>query len=299
VTQRLDLTGGLRYAVDDVSFQQIGSGLLGASVPHKRSTEHDITSLADARYHLSKNATAYARYATGYRPGGPNDVTISAITHLPNGPPMFQSDSLKDYEVGLKAQSTENRFSADVGVYDIEWSNMQVATVIGGFSGTINASGGARIQGTELTMMTRPVDALVMTGSFAYQHGYMKAAEEADLGAAQGERLPNVPRITADLNTDYTFRVGRLMPTIGGTVRYVSDRFASFDASTSYPQYHLPSYVEVDLRAAVLLGRANIQLYAHNVLDKRSQLSDVLPQFGQEIAVSRPRTIGVNATVAF
>src|SRR5204862_1333037 len=108
LTHKFDVTGGVRYARNNQMFTQIGSGALIGSSPTTRSSEDVFTYLANARYHFSDHTTAYLRYATGYRPGGPNVVTIAG------GPGTFESDRLKSYEAGFKAETTDGRFGVDL-----------------------------------------------------------------------------------------------------------------------------------------------------------------------------------------
>jgi len=119
--------------------------------------------------------------------------------------------------------------------------------------------------------------------------------------------LPDVPRVSAALNADYAIPLANFRPSVGATLRYVSDRWASFDNSQLYPQYHLPEYATVDLRSGVVFDVANdhplsFQLYVHNLLDKRGQLS----AFGYysapgttAVTILQPRTIGINASTQF
>jgi len=154
------------------------------------------------------------------------------------------------------------------------------------------------VDGTELSFTAHPVRELIATANFAYAHAYINEAD-APLGAAKGERLPGSPRISAGVNADYTLPVTTLQPTIGTTVRYIGDRYASFDQSTSYPQYYLPEYTSVDLRAGLTLGSTKLQLYIHNLFDERGQLGLLFPQFGARVAIMQPRTIGIAATTRF
>jgi len=293
ITGKLDASGGIRYAHNDQSYTQIGSGLFGLSAPTARSADHVFTYLGNARYHFSDLATGYLRYATGYRPGGPNFVTINATTGLPTGPASFEADQLKSYEIGFKAQTPEQHFALDIAAYYIDWSNIQISVIRGGFGAIANASGGAAIKGAELSLSARPIDGLALSSAFAYQDAYVKNAD-ANLQAAAGERLPNVPRFTAAMNADYRFWEGGLQPTIGGTLRYVTDRTTSFNGSVSYPQYRLPAYTTFDLRASLLFNRFDVQLYARNLFDEHGQLSAFTAYGTAQVALLQPRTVGFN-----
>ena len=117
---------------------------------------------------------------------------------------------------------------------------------------TYENAGSAHIKGMELTLTARPLRDIVATGAFAYNHGSVTKDNPA-LGASAGERLPNTPHFTAALNLDYRAASNRLHPSVGATLRHVSDRTASFHAS-ALPQYRLPSYTSVDLRAGLTAG---------------------------------------------
>ncbi len=125
----------------------------------------------------------------------------------------------------------------------------------------------------------------------------------ADLGARKGEGLPDVAHFTGALSADYWFMGSSLQPSIGFTARHVSERMASFDASTRFPQYRLPAYTSIDLRTGVLLSSVNLQLFVHNLFDEQGQLSafNGYSIFGgpAQVSILQPRTIGVTATTRF
>lgn len=301
LTHAFDITGGVRYAHNDQWFEQNASGLLAASVPAARSSDGVATYLANARYRFSRHAMIYVRYATGYRPGGPNFVARDPVTGAALAPASFKSDLLRSYEAGFKAETADGTFGIDAAGYHIDWNNIQAPTSAGGVSVITNA-GKAKIDGGELTLRATPDRDVNITGAFAYQNA--RLAEDAPLlGATRGERLPNVPKFTASINADYTAIGRKLKPTIGATLRFVSDRFASFDGNTGLPQYHLPSYAALDLRAGLTIGPVYAQLFARNVTDLRGQLSasTSLAILGgpAQVTILQPRTIGLSASTHF
>lgn len=301
ITHHFDIAGGLRYSSNRQRFQQIGSGLLVGSVPASRTSDDVFTYLANARYRFNDRATIYLRYATGYRPGGPNFVVTDAAG-LPLDLPTFKSDSLQSYEGGFRFQARDRSFSADLGGYHIDWKDIQVATAAGGVSVIANA-GRARIDGAELTLTARPIPSFTATGAFAYQDARLVDAVP-ELGAFAGERVPNVPHFTAALSVDYrTPGSNGLRPSAGATLRIVSDRYASFDGNAGIPQYYLPDYASVDLRLGFSLGPVDAQAFVHNLFDKRGQISaaTVLAAAGgpAQVTMLQPRTIGLSASMRF
>jgi iron complex outermembrane receptor protein len=108
-TSKLDVAGGLRYSHNSQSYIQNGSGLLLGSSPEAKSSENVTTYLANLRYLANDNLMSYFRFATGYRPGGPNFVGSDPATGLPLGNPAFEADKLQSYEGGIKASTSDRR----------------------------------------------------------------------------------------------------------------------------------------------------------------------------------------------
>jgi len=301
VTDRLDLSGGLRYAANEQTYEQNASGLLGGPAP-KRSSDEDVTTyLANARYRVADNAIVYARYATGYRPGGPNMVLNDPVTGDPLAPPTFDADSLDSYEVGYKASTPDGRFSIDASAYYIDWQDLQIVALRNGVGVVANA-GSAAIKGGELTLTARPVPALTLVGSLALTDAEL-AEDAPDLGGRKGASLPDTPDVTVAVSADYGFSFKGHDADIGATLRHVGDRVASFDQSPGTPQHQLPDYTTVDLRAGLDFGGVRAQLYVRNLFDTFGELS-ALTSFsvaGGPIQVTpvRPRTMGLTLTKRF
>ncbi len=292
IAEKFDVSGGLRYARNDQESEQIGAGLFG-SRPVRHSSEDVVTYLVNARYRFTDHATGYVRYATGYRPGGPSLTINDPATGLPIGPTDFEADTLKSYEVGYKAETADRTFGIDLSAYYIDWSNIQILAVRNNLDALTNAPGGANIRGSELTLTLRPSSRFIASGAFAYQSAELSEAD-ADLGGAEGERLPGVPRFTAALLGDYELMSGGWRPTVGATLRHVSDRTFDFSGKpTTY--YRLPAYTTVDVRTGFSLGEVYAQVYVHNLLDKRGQL--IGSSMGG-VSILQPRTIGISVNFA-
>lgn len=300
LTDKFDVTGGIRYAHNNQRFTQDASGILVVSAPGSSSHEGVATYLANARYRFSRNVTAYARFATGYRPGGPNYRVIDPITGNPSSP-TFHSDKLESYEGGIKAESADHTFGIDLSGYYIDWKNIQLLSPVAGVTAYTNGPG-AHIKGAELTLTAHPDRDLTITGAFAYNDGKLTEAVPV-LGARKGERLPNTPHVTASVNADYTLFSSPLKPTIGGTLRFASDSEVSFDASPSLRQYRLPSYETLDLRAGLSFGPVDAQVYVQNLFDTHGQLAGqtILSQLGgpAQVLILRPRTVGLRLSTHF
>jgi iron complex outermembrane receptor protein len=252
-----------------------------------------FTYLANVRYHFSEDVTAYLRYATGYRPGGPNLVTINATTGQPVGKSSFEADRLKSYEVGLKAQIADHRMGVELAAFYTDWTNLQVVITQGGFGAFDNAPG-ATVRGAELSLSLRPVDALTITGAFSYQDGTLSEAAP-QLNGRKDQRLPQSAPLTGTLSLDYALGASTFAPTLGATVRYVDERTAGFGPAP----YRLPDFTTVDLRAGATFGMVETQLYLRNVFDEAGQYSLTTRGTEARPSIQQPRTIGISLSARF
>ncbi|MGI9246413.1 MAG: TonB-dependent receptor, partial [Steroidobacteraceae bacterium] len=300
VTSTLDLEGGLRYAHNSQTTEQIGGGLLLGSNPKRDTSEDPVTYLAGLRYLPNENLRAYLRIATGYRPGGPNVVANDPATGLPLADPTFDSDSLTSYEAGVKMSSAGQRYSVDAAIYQIDWDDLQINVVRNGI-GVAGNAGTARSRGAELTLTARPVDPLTLVGAFGYTDAKL-TEDSPDLGAQNGDPLPGTPEYTVALAADYAFTLGGHGASAGASWRYIDDRVSGY-RSGGYPQYDLPSYDVIDLRAGVDFGDAAVQIYVKNLADERGQLnaSTAMTLAGgpANVSIMQPRTVGITLSCKF
>jgi iron complex outermembrane recepter protein len=300
LTQQLDFTGGVRSAHNSQRFEQIGSGPLIFSVPERSETDSIVTYLGTIRYRASENLMSYVRYATGYRPGGPN-VVLNDLSGQPLANPTFGADKLRSYEGGIKASSADGRFGVDAAVYFIKWDDLQINAVRNGL-GVVDNAAAAESKGAELTVTLVPTPQLTLVGAVGYVDAEL-SEDAPDLGGFDGDRLPDTPEFTGTLSADYSFEVGGREAFLGTTVRHVTDRVSSYDASAGSPQYDLPEYTTVDLRTGLQLGSARLQLYVRNAFDERGKLSatTAFSALGGPVWVSlvQPRTIGFNVITQF
>ena len=302
LTDKLQVTGGIRYAHSEQTFEQDGAGILIGSEPRNQTSDDVATYLADAQYRFTPDANVYFRYATGYRPGGPNAVAYDPVTGKPLAPPTFASDNLQNYEGGFKAQTPDRRFAINVDGYFIDWNDIQIVTARNGIAVVANATSGAHIYGSDLTATVRPTRDFTVTDAFGYIHSAL-TANDPDLGGTAGETLPNVPKFTNAVTADYVISDVRFLPRLGATIRYISDRKASFNNNPGQPQYDLGDYTSVDLRAGATIKTVDVQVFVRNVFDDRGQLSanTILSLDGgpAQVSILQPRTVGVSLSTHF
>jgi iron complex outermembrane receptor protein len=292
-TPRLDAQVGVRLTHNDQNVSQISSGILGGtSFAAPGSDETVATYLATVRYHLDAQNMLYLRAASGYRPGGPN-LVLAEYT----GNTSFKPDKLWNYEAGAKLQPTR-WLGMDASVYYIRWTDIQLQGICCGGLGVFQNGGRADSKGAEVSWILQPVRPWTINASVAYTDAKLDDPIP-DLGAAAGAALPNVPRFSTALATDYHYALFTFPADMGAAWNFTGRRNSGYLGSPSLPYVPLSSYSTLDLHAGVDVGRFNFNLYGKNVLNKWALLnvdtSDVLYRG----AVLRPRTIGIMMTTTF
>jgi iron complex outermembrane receptor protein len=301
-TDRFDLTVGGRIAHNKQKADlAIVSGLLGNSEGlGLKSSETVFTYSVAPRFEISKNASIYARVATGYRPGGPNVIPAGSP---PGVPASYDADRLTSSEIGIKAQSPGGGlWTIEATAYHLDWKDIQLFAIVNETG--INVNGGkARVNGLELAGTLRPVRGLVLSANGAYTDGELTDDAPPASGGLDGDPLPYVPKWSGALSADYEFPVAGFEGFVGGTINRVGRRVANLDErDDDGGPVRVPGYTEVDVRAGANIDRWTIQAYVRNLFDKRGITSAVgfdgtsFPGGAAAIAVIRPRTVGLVAT---
>jgi outer membrane receptor protein involved in Fe transport len=240
----------------------------------------------------------YARFATGFRPGGPNFIVAGV-------PPTFNPDTTQNYEVGIKSMFLDGRGMIDLSGYYTRWKDILVLASAG-LTTAYGNGGDARVYGSEGTLTLEPVDGLTLAATLAYTEGEITKVNPAfPQSAAVGDPLPNNPRWSGSLSASYRAPVSTNWSMVSNaTAKFADSRHAYFQSNTVLPDYVLPSYALIDLRTGLQGRQVDVDLFVRNLLDKRAQLSAYsLSGFPAsnlyEVQVQRPRTIGVAVTYRY
>jgi iron complex outermembrane recepter protein len=267
--------------------------------PGTTLNENQFTYLLTPRFKVSSDFMVYARLASGYRPGGVN----IGILHVPQ---EFSGDKSYDYEIGAKAEFLDHTLSVDGSVYYIDWKNIQLPLIfpVNGSTYVGNASG-AKSQGVELSIQSRPVSGLTIAAWVTWIDAVLTqsvpgAGIAGEIYGFEGDRLPNTPRFSGNLSLDYNFPlVNDFKGFVGGGLSYVGDRLDAF-SSASPQRTDLPAYAKLDLHAGTTFNSWTANLYVNNATDKRGLISGGI---GNQLPYSfyyiQPRTVGLSVAKTF
>ncbi len=170
---------------------------------------------------------AYARVASGYRPGGPNYT----CTLFP-APCAYKADTSVDYELGLKFSSPDRRVSLDASVYYINWNDIQISLTNPIINSSYFANAGkAKSQGVELSGQWRAAEGLTLAAWVSWNDAVLKEGFPANSGAVgvSGDRLPYAARFSGNISIEESTPVGQgLTATFGAVGSYIGSRATDF-----------------------------------------------------------------------
>ena len=336
------LTGGLRYGEVEVQTTTLGGGytsnfltvgyctvfnaLCGGFIPALTTgpitpgvgllaKDDKLSWKASASFKPSSNLTMYATVSTGFRPpvvnaraglappaAQPNDITI------PDG---ATSDKLTNYEIGLKGSFFDNRFTANLAAFYIDWNNIQVqANRVSDAIQFATNIGGAVSKGFEFELVARPVDGLRLQASGAYIDAHiddLSPAEAAISGAEPDIRLAT-PEFQGSASATYSFAVGDTSTAfVTGNVAYVGSFPGLFpnvpgQPTVQSPQYDFTEeYVFANAYAGVnITSDISVTAYVENVFNNDA-ITYVHPEafLDGRYGRLRPRTYGVRTSFTF
>jgi outer membrane receptor protein involved in Fe transport len=296
-SDQLSVAAGLRVSGSSqhVIEGQQGGVILGPSYGYTLNTnEANVTYSVAPSYKLNKDTFIYGRVASGYRPGGPNLIPLGAPANYPRS---YGPDSTVNYEVGLRTGFFNNSVTADVDLFRIDWTKVQIVSLVNGYTVTGNA-GTARSQGVEWSLGWRPIDGLKLKFVGAYVDAQL-TQDARQLGGTAGDALPYAPNWTTSLDGEYDWPVGNAMAFVGGTYSFIGKRYTDF-GTLPYMENHvsLPTYGTLSLRSGVEMRHWRVQLFVTNLTDERGITSYVSAGGGDNAitgyaGVIQPRTIGL------
>ncbi|MET3666108.1 TonB-dependent receptor [Caulobacter sp. 1776] len=218
----------------------------------------------------------YVQASQGFRPGG-----VNVVPGLPEALAVYRSDRLNNYELGLKAQSADRRFTSNVALYRIAWRDMQYAAQTQNRAFTyVTNIGAARIDGLEVEATAQGVMGWSLAGALTVTDARLTADQVTNTAIGlglEGDRLPVVPKMTASASMERRWPLpGALVGRLRFDGSYAGLARSAFNAGNSdylkmggYAVFGASFSVErrdwvLDLSADNLLDRAGRATAARN-----------------------------------
>lgn len=334
------ITGGLRYGNTQVQSFTRGGGynsnyltiayclsfpaacgfyvppLAITSIPYAEGlkvSDDRLSWKASASWKPSEDLTTYVTVSTGFRTPVVNARAGLVSTIDPNDiviPSGARSDSVTNYEAGLKVRWLGGDLTANIAAYYIDWKNIQVqANRVSDSIQFATNIGGAESYGLEFEIMARPIQglSLAVNGSFnEAKVTKLTAVEAAISGAEVGTRLAS-PHFQGSATLRYDFRMAGSNSGFGAVnVSHAGSFPNQFPNVPGKPNVVSPTFdyteawTNVNLYAGVKLGALGLTAYVENLFND-SSITYVHPEafLDGRYARMRPRTVGVRADYRF
>jgi iron complex outermembrane recepter protein len=298
-TDNFHLTAGGRLFKTRIDSDFQGDGVIiffGSGLPHVEQSaaqdEQGFNPKLALSYDVTRDTQVYVLASKGFRFGGTNVN--------PGAPKLtFDSDSLWNYELGLKGQSASGELQFDLSAFHIDWSDIQLSLVdpVTGGSYTGNA-GDATIDGVEAALSWGNPRGWQASTSIAWLDARLSEDFDPGFGTVvpRDAELPGASQWQVSNLLAYRFD-NALSPHIVFSHRYVSEARGVLD----YSGAPTGDYNILDLRAAFTIGSVSLTIFASNLTDERAVTAATY--YSQPTALEtheylmRPRTFGL--TVAW
>ncbi|MEX2353389.1 MAG: TonB-dependent receptor, partial [Gammaproteobacteria bacterium] len=210
IDERLRLTGGLRWTRDDKegSFDQAVPNIillpptlnpLGInlrtidSAPDLAFKETKATWMANVSYDVTDNVMAFASVSTGFKSGGFNSDGANTVI-----PRVFESETVDNYEMGMKSYLLQNRLLANLSVFRTNIDNFQDRQ-FDGVNFIVQNVGELTQSGVEMDIQAQPNANLFMVAGASYLDSEFKSFPNATnlpavVAAAQAAGVTPPPR---------------------------------------------------------------------------------------------------------
>jgi len=308
ILPNLEVTAGARYYELRNSLENTQAGPLAApNQPLVRAKASGTSPRFVLTYKPTGDVTLYGTAARGYRPGGPN-VGLAEGTGcslIDAYSPLYDPDSVWNYEVGAKTQLWQRRLTINLAAYRIDWKKVQQAVVDPGCGYLIMANvGSARSEGVEAEISFRPLDSLLFTAGGSYTRAKFESITQIYRDAAEvqaGDAMPDVPRQKWSLAGEYTheFAAGRT-----GFIR--ADWAHLGEVPTGFTRvFTRPAYNTLGASLGMRFDRYEVSLYGRNltnsngILAIQDSVTDSFDDVFRTYISTPPRLVGLDLRVEF
>jgi outer membrane receptor protein involved in Fe transport len=358
----LTITGGTRYFHYDefeegsefyssTTLLNIPNGVVtaknGAGFPiNLNKTEHGFKSRGNITWHITPDVMVYYTYSQGFRPGGFNRTssgdgipvlkgvapyTAGGKDYQFNKPYGYDSDELTNNEIGLKSEWLDHRLQANLSLYKMNWSNVQLPLFdpvhLGNTTFDINGPT-YEVKGVELQLVARVTEGLTIQGSSAWNSTNQtnapcltanRASDGAPIGTCitQVKGLPYTnpygvlntspafsPPLLFNIRARYDMAFGEYKSFVMlganhvGSMRNEPASFPSGSSPSCSPiptttlcQYTMPGYTTYDASVGVAKDNWTAQVVGSNITGSDASTNTSSGQFIESETPLRPRVI--------
>ncbi|WP_052507841.1 TonB-dependent receptor [Sphingomonas hengshuiensis] len=321
LTDRLRVTGGLRYTSDDKS-------RLGATIIHSTVGEplvfppdslndasrsfNKLTWKSGVEFDLNNRTLLYASISTGYKAGGFNDGCLAGDANctapIPADALFYKPETLTAYEVGFKTRMLDNALRLNGSYFHYDYNDLQLSqasNICGGPCQITTNAATAKIDGVELEAVVVPSPRNRFGATVAWLNARFTDYEMVPGVNFAGAKLDRSPEWVAAVDYSYSLPLDNGSDLTAQVRSRISDSY-EFLSSTLRAQFHQPSYTRTDLNLTYNAPdrRWYLQGFVKNledtiVLSSATTVAAFPGLAGGTVTFQDPRTYGMRAGFKF
>jgi iron complex outermembrane recepter protein len=266
-----------------------------------------------------EDALLYATYSEGFRPGGfnrgngilsPNSPLYGKFTI----PAFYDSDNLKNYEIGWKTEWFGHRLLFNAAVYQEDWSNVQLGiydpTLYGNSEFIVNGPN-YRVRGVEPDVIWRATEQLTLTASAAWNSSEQTNSPSLVSGTGAvislfptngpGSPLANAPPFQGNLRARYEYPVNDYHWYAQAAATHTAHSYANVITQGAFgsPNYDLEGYSTYDAALGVKRAAWEVEAFVQNLTDTRAEIFISSTSAVKLTTTNQPRTAGLRFSYSF
>ncbi|MCJ7556111.1 MAG: TonB-dependent receptor [Gammaproteobacteria bacterium] len=334
ITDKLTATVGARwFKYDRTEHQQYyapylvpppGSYGFGEGLTDASGTESDVVKKVSVQYEIDDARMVYALASEGFRLGGRNSPRV--VGNNPSIPATYDSDTLTNYEVGIKSTWLDRRLTVNASYFLMVWDGIQINSRLGDkwwqrgtWNGDTGETSGIEINGTFFITQNFVVEGSAFFADAKYtSDSYSPYCPVTEDGCTpwiyNGQDMPGSPDEKYWLAAEYTVPNAFGLPGdlwFRVDTSYQAGTWDDLDsAAENDPVGYIPAWKNTNVQVGVSLDSdLTIALMVRNVTDERginslyssTYYTDYFGQTGQSElrTLQKPLTFSLSLTKKF
>ena len=328
VSDKLTITGGLRYTYDEKSLTVGDQNVNGFALVINAASIQDYNPInvdddqvgyeISANYKLDDNSSVFARYANGFRAQSIQGRDVA----FEGAPSVAEAETINSVEFGIKSDMLDNSLRLNAAVFYYTVDDMQFSAIGGGANNValINADKGSAY-GFEIDATYVVNDNLILTGGYSYNNTEIEddglSVFPCGASVAFGPNCTVTDSMTSDNRalidgnpfpqapeTIFNFTVRYSIP-MGDDGEFFAYTDWAFQGKTNLFLYESVEFqTDNNFEGGLRIGYENfaqnytVALFARNLTDEDNVKGAV--DFNNLTGiVNEPRVIGVEAKISF
>ncbi|MEI6948782.1 TonB-dependent receptor [Paraflavisolibacter sp. H34] len=268
LSSKFNLLAGIRWSYVKNAAVDSTNLLTNAKTKGKDDSEKAFSPRFGLVYKPFNTTSVFASYSNSFNVVSGTDVYGKQLDPA----------QIDQYEIGVKNDFFQGRFSANVTAYRIVNDNLTQTALFKADGVTQNSdasikmvSGTSTSDGVEVDLAGQPVTGLNVMAGYAYN--YMRITKSSGLknSPVEGERLVNNPAHTANASVFYTFQNNKLKGVkIGAIANYIGERVGGWNNTINQTQGYdrrifVDGYTTIDLSAGYTFKKVSLLAKVSNL----------------------------------